>query len=204
VVNATMSTTTTRLFVYRLFAYTVVCIMLASAFVTAMIVWYSRLHPSILHEGNMGLISYATISHRSQLGDLIDSAARWPRQHSEQRSVRMNGCPDQSGGSTAIQHKRNGDGADPTSPETGCSGTEAWNREIVKTLEDHNIFQDDQWRGNWMMSHWGREDECLKCLSPSEGSGPRRSRWWPLSHVIPRLWTRANWQQYAQRTKQRN
>lgn len=161
-ISATASTVTTRLFVYQPFAY-VVSFMITGVVVIFVVALYTHSHPSIMHEANGGLISYATIAHQSHLGELIDHAAE--RSHSSIRESL-------SQSSEAWDRRLpNGSGAGVDQHRSHVTEKAApWNREIIKTLKNGKILEDPRWRGNWKVHEWGKENERLIYCPPSESS----------------------------------
>ncbi|MCJ1330629.1 hypothetical protein MMC10_007314 [Thelotrema lepadinum] len=163
-IDATVSTVSTRLFVYWVFEYVILSFMVISVILVFIVALYSHLHPSILHEANDGLISYATIAHQSDLAELIDYTAELSRldkrtisNQTDGRTNRANSAGDQR------QINENATGADQHRFATAGP----WNREIAKTLKERKILEEERWRGNWKVHDWGGKDEQLvRCQAP--------------------------------------
>ena len=159
-IPATVSNVITRLFVYEAFEYVIVSLMIVGTFIIIAVALYNHRHPSILHEGHKGLLGYAAIAQRSDLGELIDYAAKWPHPDTPESSNRASSSLSQPS-KARDGRQSNGNGADTDRRKSHITGGKAWNREIMKTIKDEKILEEPRWRGKWKVQHWGEENEWL-------------------------------------------
>lgn len=170
----------TRLFVYAPATYPVASLLLVSAVVTLTIALYSARHPSILHEENKGLISYAVLVKDSDMDHLIKDAARWSREdqnlspegeneraaQQDEDDIEMVGLPQSQADVPAP-------GADmPAQILEDKANSTGWHYKTVETLEARKTFEasDSEWTGNWGVESTGQGTNRI-CHRPGADNG---------------------------------